>query len=156
MAHSSIPLIVHQTWKNTHIDTWTDTVRDCVEKWLEYSVNGSMAYFLWDDDGALQFLEKYEPDFVEPFTALAANVERSDVFRILVTIHIGGIVRTFPYVICSSLPLLSTQCLPTIGSFCGFNYQSTDITWRSVRRYRHLSSPAAINVDYAFRSCSLE
>jgi hypothetical protein len=52
-----------------------------------------MAYFLWDDTGVTRFLERYEPGFTEQFSALAANVERSDVFRVLVSKHIGGIVR---------------------------------------------------------------
>ena len=93
IAHSSIPLILHQTWKNSHIDTWPDAVRVSVEKWLTYVVSDSMAYFLWEDDGVMLLLEEFEPDFVDRFAALPANVERPDVFRILVSKWIGGIVR---------------------------------------------------------------
>jgi mannosyltransferase OCH1-like enzyme len=50
-----------------------------------------MAYFLWDDDGVLQLLKEYEPAFLETFEELPANVERTDVFRILVSKYIGGI-----------------------------------------------------------------
>jgi mannosyltransferase OCH1-like enzyme len=89
-------LIVHQTWKNAHIDTWPDQICDSVEKWLEFVVDVPMAYFLWDDEGVIQFLEEYEPRFIPQFSSLAANVERSDVFRIMVSNYIGGIVSLIP------------------------------------------------------------
>ena len=103
MSHTTIPLIVHQTWKNTNIETWTDTMCDCVERWLGHALEGPFAYFLWDDNGIIEFLNQYEPAFIERFTALAANVERSDIFRVLVAKHVGGIVR-----------------IPHLLSACGF------------------------------------
>jgi mannosyltransferase OCH1-like enzyme len=99
MSHTTIPLIVHQTWKNTNIETWTDTMCDCVERWLGHALEGPFAYFLWDDNGIIEFLNQYEPAFIERFTALAANVERSDIFRVLVAKHVGGIygdLDTYP------------------------------------------------------------
>ncbi|KAE8418650.1 putative deacetylase LmbE-like domain-containing protein [Aspergillus pseudocaelatus] len=50
-----------------------------------------MAYFLWDDDGVAQFVKSFEPELEEQFYSLPSNVERSDVFRILVAKWIGGI-----------------------------------------------------------------
>ncbi|KAL1993827.1 hypothetical protein VTN49DRAFT_2496 [Thermomyces lanuginosus] len=91
IAYSEIPLIIHQTWKNTRIDTWTKATRDMVESWLQYAVETPMAYIMWDDDGVMQFMEEFEPEFVPKFNALTRNVERSDIFRILVPKHIGGI-----------------------------------------------------------------
>jgi len=99
MSHTTIPLLIHQTWKNTDIETWTDIMCDCVERWLGSALDGPFAYFLWDDNGIIEFLEEYEPAFIDQFMALAANVERSDIFRILVAKHIGGIygdVDTYP------------------------------------------------------------
>src|SRR6267378_2513086 len=93
ISHTTIPLLVHQTWKNTDIETWTDIMCDCVERWLGSALDGPFAYFLWDDNGIIEFLEEYEPAFINQFMALAANVERSDIFRVLVAKHIGGIVR---------------------------------------------------------------
>jgi mannosyltransferase OCH1-like enzyme len=52
-----------------------------------------MAYFFWEDDGVLQMLDEFEPDFVGQFRLLPSNVERADVFRILVLKWFGGIVR---------------------------------------------------------------
>ena len=93
MSHSSIPLILHQTWKNRRIDSWSNLLRESVEKWLEYVVSDDMAYFFWEDDGIMRLLAEFEPDFVDSFAALPANVERTDVFRILVLKWFGGIVR---------------------------------------------------------------
>ncbi|GAB1207631.1 hypothetical protein APSETT445_006355 [Aspergillus pseudonomiae] len=50
-----------------------------------------MAYFLWDDEGVAQFVKYFEPELEEQFYSLPSNVERSDVFRILVAKWIGGI-----------------------------------------------------------------
>ncbi|OKL63205.1 hypothetical protein UA08_01419 [Talaromyces atroroseus] len=89
--NTEIPLIVHQTWKDTHVDTWPELIRNSVEEWLKEVVDTPMAYFLWDDDGIMQFLEAYEPNFIEHFSALPRMVEKSDIFRIMVTKYIGGI-----------------------------------------------------------------
>ncbi|KAK4947555.1 hypothetical protein LTR10_013500 [Elasticomyces elasticus] len=91
MDHSTIPLIMHQTWKDRHVDTWTDLLRNSVEKWLTYVVADDMAYFFWEDDGIMSFLEEFEPEFTQDFINLPANVERTDVFRILVVKWFGGI-----------------------------------------------------------------
>ncbi|KAJ9603204.1 hypothetical protein H2200_012499 [Cladophialophora chaetospira] len=50
-----------------------------------------MAYFFWEDDGVLLLVDEFEPDFVPLFRALPSNVERADVFRILVLKWFGGI-----------------------------------------------------------------
>lgn len=92
ISYSSVPLILHQTWKNRHIDTWSDLLRVSVEKWLECVVSDDMAYFFWDDDGITRLLEEFEEDFVDRFDSLPATVERSDVFRVLILKWFGGIV----------------------------------------------------------------
>ncbi|KAE8395933.1 hypothetical protein BDV23DRAFT_144017 [Aspergillus alliaceus] len=91
IRHSAIPLIVHQTWKNTQIETWSQMMRHSAERWLEDVEETEMAYFLWDDDGVAQFVKRFEPEFEEKFHALPSDVERSDVFRVLVAKWIGGI-----------------------------------------------------------------
>ena len=92
ISHSAIPLILHQTWKNRCIDTWSDLLRTSVEKWLEFVISDDMAYFFWDDDGVTRLLQEFEPDFLDRFDSLPANVERSDAFRVLVLKWFGGIV----------------------------------------------------------------
>jgi mannosyltransferase OCH1-like enzyme len=53
-----------------------------------------MAYFLWDDEGMRQLISTFEPDLLDAFLALPAPVERADIFRIVVTKWIGGIVSS--------------------------------------------------------------
>ncbi|KAE8147597.1 hypothetical protein BDV25DRAFT_160051 [Aspergillus avenaceus] len=91
IAHSNIPLIVHQTWGTRHIDTWSEGLRRSTEKWLQYVVDGNMAYFLWEDDGMLQLIDNCAPEFHGPYSSLASMVEKTDVFRIIVAKCIGGI-----------------------------------------------------------------
>ncbi|KAJ9617972.1 hypothetical protein H2204_013264 [Knufia peltigerae] len=83
MHNSAIPLILHQTWKTRYANKWSDLLRNSVESWLQHVVRDEMAYFFWEDDGIMQFLHEFEPDFVETFVNLPANVERTDIFRIL-------------------------------------------------------------------------
>jgi len=91
ISHSDIPLIIHQTWKNTQVDTWSKITCESIERWLSFAVGVPMAYFLWDDDGVNQMLEAFNPEWTVQFKSLPANVERSDVFRIMVSNNFGGI-----------------------------------------------------------------
>jgi mannosyltransferase OCH1-like enzyme len=112
ISNTEIPLIVHQTWKDTKTETWPDLLRDSVQEWLVDVMETPMAYFLWDDDGIMQFLEEYEPDFIEHFSALARMVEKSDIFRIMVVKYIGGIVCGRP--LASFFP---ERCMLTMRPF---------------------------------------
>lgn len=106
IPHSKIPLIVHQTWMNTKIDEWAPDLVLGVERWLEYAKaegSGSMAYFLWLDDGCDQLFADATPDLVDTLNALPLPVERSDVFRVVVANSIGGIVSS------PKQPLINTQ-----------------------------------------------
>lgn len=91
IPHSVIPLIIHQTWKDTNPDQWPETFRQSAETWLSGVDNGNMAYFLWDDSGIALFMRHFAPEIESLFYALPSNVERSDVFRVLVSKWIGGI-----------------------------------------------------------------
>ncbi|KAL1970287.1 hypothetical protein VTN77DRAFT_5447 [Rasamsonia byssochlamydoides] len=127
ISHSQIPLIVHQTWKNTDIDTWSELICDSVEKWLEFVVDVPMAYFLWTNDGVMQFLEEYDPGFIEKFSSLAANVERADVFRIMVANYIGGIygdVDTYP-LRSPATWIVPSDLMPWYDPETGVSYNST-------------------------------
>jgi mannosyltransferase OCH1-like enzyme len=91
MPHSTIPMVVHQTWKDTNVDTWSPLLLSSVEKWLEVVVDAGMAYFLWDDDGIGQFIRQLETDWAQLFFALPVSVQQSDVFRIMICQKFGGI-----------------------------------------------------------------
>lgn len=93
---SKIPLIIHQTWKDTKLTSWPVDIAAGIEEWLKYSMEngegyGSMAYFLWLDNGCDQLIKDGEPELVEPLEALPLPVMRSDVFRVVVVNEIGGI-----------------------------------------------------------------
>ena len=83
---SRIPMVVHQTWKNTHIKTWSPLLLSSVEKWLGVVLGARIAYFLWDDDGVAQFIRQLEPGWAQMFSALPLRVEQSDVFRIMIVL----------------------------------------------------------------------
>ncbi len=93
---STIPLLVHQTWKDTHLYLWPLDIALGVEKWLSYAQTngpgyGSMAYFLWLDDGCDSLFSSRRPQLQEDIKALPLPVMRSDVFRVVVVNEIGGI-----------------------------------------------------------------
>lgn len=93
IPYSAIPLIIHQTWKDTRLDTWAPDIAGGVERWLEYSMadGGSMAYFLWLDAGCAQLIHSSTPGLEVGLAALPLPVMRSDVFRVVVVNSIGGI-----------------------------------------------------------------
>ncbi|KAH8665286.1 putative glycosyl transferase [Tricladium varicosporioides] len=96
IPHSTIPLIVHQTWKDTKINVWPQDRADGVEKWLAYATaegNASLAYFFWLDSGCKQLIAETGPQLVDIVEALPLQVEKSDIFRILVLNSIGGIYQ---------------------------------------------------------------
>ncbi|KAL4820374.1 hypothetical protein BDW67DRAFT_192405 [Aspergillus spinulosporus] len=90
LPHSLIPPLVHQTWKNTDPETWSDTLRRGTERWLRAVEEDGMAYFLWDDGAVAKFIQHFEPELLPAFYALPNKAEQSDVFRILVSKWIGG------------------------------------------------------------------
>lgn len=94
MSYSAIPLILHQTWKNRNIETWSELLRACTEKWLEQVLSTNMAYFFWEDNGIMLLLAEFESDLVGSFVSLPVDVERTDLFRIVVLKWFGGIVRS--------------------------------------------------------------
>ena len=69
-----------------------------MEKWLGYATaegNASMAYFFWLDNGCKQLIAESEPQIVDIVEALPLQVEKSDIFRVLVLNSIGGIVSVY-------------------------------------------------------------
>ncbi|KAL2869890.1 glycosyltransferase family 32 protein [Aspergillus lucknowensis] len=128
LPHSTIPRVIHQTWKDTRLETWPEIFRQSVEKWLAVVEEGDMAYMFWDDNGVAQFVKHFEPDLEDQFNALPSNVERSDVFRVLVSKWIGGV-----YVDADTEPLqrptewiTQTDILPWQDPEVGRSYRSTE------------------------------
>ncbi|KAE8409262.1 hypothetical protein BDV37DRAFT_267971 [Aspergillus pseudonomiae] len=114
MPHSLIPLIVHQTWGHRQINTLPEDLRHSVEKWLQFVVEGEMAYFLWEDEGIVEFINQFTPESHEHYTSLPSMVEKTDYFRILVATYVGRITR---FVYNSTKPVraifgIEADCLP--------------------------------------------
>lgn len=81
---------------DTRVDAWTDEMAIGVEKWLTYATqegNSSMAYFWWLDDGCKQLIDETAPEIAHMVDALPQMVEKSDIFRIVVTNSIGGVYQ---------------------------------------------------------------
>ncbi|KAE8418902.1 hypothetical protein BDV36DRAFT_308311 [Aspergillus pseudocaelatus] len=91
VPHSLIPLIIHQTWGHRRIDTWPEDSRQSVERWLQFVVEDGMAYFLWEDEGMVDFIDHFAPESHEHYASLPSMVEKTDYFRILVATLVGGI-----------------------------------------------------------------
>ncbi|GAB1205034.1 hypothetical protein APSETT445_003701 [Aspergillus pseudonomiae] len=79
------------TWGHRQINTWPEDLRHSVEKWLQFVVEGEMAYFLWEDEGIVEFINQFTPESHEHYTSLPSMVEKTDYFRILVATYVGGI-----------------------------------------------------------------
>lgn len=97
---SNIPRIVHQSWKSTSIHRFPPNTLPAVETWLKFIDDPRYpptAYFLWDDEGVEDFVHEFQPNLVTYFDALPRPVIKSDIFRILVSKWIGGVVRYISY-----------------------------------------------------------
>jgi len=131
---SNIPLIIHQTWGNTNVTTWSANLLEGVEKWLKYATSpheAGMAYFVWLDDGCESLIRHAEPGLLEKYNLVPLPVERSDIFRIVVVNTMGGIVSNPPV------------------------YKEVPILIQTVRGYWYTTAPLAIFVARGDRSCSL-
>lgn len=95
LANSTIPLIIHQTWKSTRIELFPYGALPGIESWIESATNPelpSMAYFMWDNEGVMDLVAETEPDLLHYFGLLPDFVEKADIFRIVVCNSIGGLV----------------------------------------------------------------
>jgi mannosyltransferase OCH1-like enzyme len=98
LSNTKIPLIIHQTWKGLDSRTWSDLVRQSVNRWLEVAVGGTgleappTAYIMWDDTGVEEFMKVYENSSWSAIEMMPYKVERADVFRVAVLKWFGGVV----------------------------------------------------------------
>jgi mannosyltransferase OCH1-like enzyme len=95
LPFSSIPFIIHQTYKTTEVEKWSAQLFPFVEHWLTYAAKpreaDEMAYFLWDDQGISGVMRDLEADFASSFK-LFSRIEQTDIFRIIACKWFGGIV----------------------------------------------------------------
>jgi hypothetical protein len=95
LPFSSIPFIIHQTYKTANVEKWSAPLFPFVEHWLTFAVKpgeaDEMAYFLWDDQGINGVMRELEADFASSFK-LFSRIEQTDIFRIIACKWFGGIV----------------------------------------------------------------
>lgn len=95
LTHTTIPLIIHQTWKSTDIDDFPEKALPGIERWLQFASDPelpAMAYFLWSDRGIMDLMEETDPGLLHYFNMLPRFVEKTDIFRVVVCNTIGGVV----------------------------------------------------------------
>ncbi|KAJ3041069.1 hypothetical protein HDV00_009969 [Rhizophlyctis rosea] len=100
VSHTSIPLILHQTYKTTDVRNWPDNVVEgvsswiagCVGRWAEHGEKQThVAYFMWDDEGMDQAVELLRPKLHPVYSRLPVPVLKADTFRIFTVHAFGGI-----------------------------------------------------------------
>ena len=97
VSSSRIPLVIHQNWYSLNSSSWSSTVQDCIDSWLQAATGvGSpekpqFAYILWDDDGIDQLVRTYEYGMWDVVQKLPFTIEKADTFRITVGKWFGGI-----------------------------------------------------------------
>ncbi|KJK60625.1 OCH1 like protein [Aspergillus parasiticus SU-1] len=62
-----------------------------VSKWLQFVVEDEMAYFLWEDESMVEFIDHFEPQAHDHYVSLPSMVEKTDYFCITVATCVGGI-----------------------------------------------------------------
>jgi mannosyltransferase OCH1-like enzyme len=101
LEQTSIPRMIHQTWKSTKLETYSEKSLEGIEKWLQHATSPetNMAYFMWNDDGVREHLGKTELPYtfaggeILLVDILPKPVEVADIFRVVVCNTIGGVVR---------------------------------------------------------------
>lgn len=97
LDHSTIPRMIHQTWKSTNLEDIPIGTLPDIESWLHYATHSeypSMAYFMWDDEGIALLLATMDAEIRKSFYLLPKAVEKADVFRTIVCNTFGGIVSS--------------------------------------------------------------
>lgn len=85
-----IPKIIHQTWKTKKLPTIFDKIYDNNKK-----INDNFEYKLWTDDNSgyniEDFIKKYYPIIYEIYKKIELGVQKSDIARLAILHHYGGI-----------------------------------------------------------------
>lgn len=83
--HSSIPKLLHQSWKTTDLpakfDKWSRVCREKHQDW---------EWVLWTNEDNLNLVRKYFPWLLEEYLALPGDIYRADFSRNLYMYMFGG------------------------------------------------------------------
>jgi mannosyltransferase OCH1-like enzyme len=89
---STIPKIIHQTWKD-------ENVPECFHHWqcAVLAHHPSWEYRLWTDADARAFIASCYPQDLPLYDALPRNIMRADVLRYFLMDHFGGFYLDLDY-----------------------------------------------------------
>jgi hypothetical protein len=88
--HSSpklIPRIIHQTFSSRQVP---ENAKAIMRSWREHNGNSWQIRF-YDDQACLDFVRREFPEYLDAYGSLPKDVERSDFFRYMVVLRLGGV-----------------------------------------------------------------
>ena len=83
---TTIPKIIHQTWK-------TEKIPSCYAKFVQSwkTFHPDWEYILWTDEDNRQFISEYYPWFLPVYDKYPKNIQRADAIRYFILHHFGGL-----------------------------------------------------------------
>ncbi|KAK9806068.1 hypothetical protein WJX72_000034 [[Myrmecia] bisecta] len=81
-----IPKLIHQTFKSGSVPA---SVRPFMQSWRRYNEDWEIRFY--DDEACLQFVQREFPEYLDAYRSLPKDVERSDFFRYMVVLRLGGV-----------------------------------------------------------------
>jgi hypothetical protein len=86
-APKLIPRIIHQTFSSRQVP---ESAKAIMRSWREHNGNGWQIRF-YDDQACLDFVRREFPEYLDAYRSLPKDVERSDFFRYMVVLRLGGV-----------------------------------------------------------------
>lgn len=80
--------VIHQSWFNTREDIPTEWKKSR-DRWIEY--HPGWLYILWSKKMSRDFIEKYEPSFLQVYDSYEYEIQRIDSMRVIILKWIGGV-----------------------------------------------------------------
>mmetsp|Transcript_10132 Transcript_10132/g.30353 ORF Transcript_10132/g.30353 Transcript_10132/m.30353 type:complete len:836 (-) Transcript_10132:2926-5433(-) len=81
-----IPKIIHQTYKSANVP---ERVKPYMLSWKRFNPGWDIRFY--DDAACIEFVSREFPEYLEAYKALPKHVERSDFFRYMVVLRLGGV-----------------------------------------------------------------
>lgn len=84
--HTTIPKIIHQTWKNEELP---ENLSMLAKTWKE--LHPDWHYILWTDEMNREFVKRFFPNFLLQYDSYPENIQRVDAVRYFVIYKLGGL-----------------------------------------------------------------
>ncbi|GFR43765.1 hypothetical protein Agub_g4877 [Astrephomene gubernaculifera] len=82
-----IPRIIHQTYRTRQVPA---SLLAVMQSWTRVNGQGWQARF-YDDGACIDFVRREFPEYLDAYLSLPKDVERSDFFRYMVVLRLGGV-----------------------------------------------------------------